>query len=81
MSNHTPGPWEVVAETPTTVKTPNGRISVNWNANNDGGKRVDEAEANARLIAAAPKMYSLLAIIAKQGSLDAATLIQEIENE
>jgi len=59
-ANHTPGPWSVVELTPNTVQTPSGRISVNWNATHDDGKRLNEAEANARLIAAAPELLDAL---------------------
>ena len=63
-TKHTPGPCKVVESTPNTVVTKNGRISVNWSYNADGGQRIvqriAEVEANARLIAAAPEMYEAL---------------------
>lgn len=41
---------------------------------------VNPMKANARLIAAAPKMYALLAMRAESGDNDAAKLLQEIDD-
>lgn len=60
MSKHTPGPWEVSKMTPVRVDTQDGSIVVNWTCNKDDGKTDRLAEANARLIAAAPLMYEAL---------------------
>lgn len=61
MSKHTPGPWELRGR---TVKGPHPRYegelrtvaSAQWSK----GTWKDEAEANARLIAAAPDMLQAL---------------------
>jgi hypothetical protein len=65
MSEHTPGPWKVSKMTPTRVDTPDGSISVNWTCNYDNGKTDRLAEANARLIAAAPQMAEIVRRLAK----------------
>ncbi len=53
---HTPGPWRQVKHTvwagrPNTTNGPIAEVS---------GRTIDEGEANARLITAAPEMESLL---------------------
>lgn len=82
---HTPGPW-VVSRT--------SGLEIFINHENDRADRVpgyfaevrrftsdnEQVEANARLIAAAPKMYELLAMRAESGDNDAAKLLQEIDD-
>lgn len=84
-AQHTPGPWRSYTE-----PQPNGCPIVG----NDRGMMVamlahsvhykdqrDEAQANARLIAAAPCMYSLLAMMEESGNNEARKLIARIGNE
>ena len=62
----TPGPWAVARMTPCRVDTASGSISISWSSNNDGGAREREAEANARLIAAAPELLEALTRLSAQ---------------
>ena len=90
MSKHTPGPWVVSADplhfySLTTVI--GGKESSQKNdppqqmiVQVGGFAEWKEAEANARLIAAAPEMYALLAMMAESGGNDAAKLLQEIDD-
>ena len=50
--------WEVVALTPTTVSTPQGRISISWACNADDGETERKAQEVARLICAAPDLLA-----------------------
>ena len=59
MSEHTPGPWHIHNGSPTTVVGPTGGwIAQLWKWAT--GKKM--AEANARLIAAAPDLLQALKI-------------------
>ena len=62
MSNHTPGPWSLRGRTirGPHPKDPKGRTRIVANAIWDRGTYVDEAEANAYLIAAAPELLEAL---------------------
>ena len=74
-TSHTPGPWSLNggnAAQGWTVKTEGNELLV-------GGRGLTSL-ANARLIAAAPKMYELLAMRAKSGDGDAVQLLQEIDD-
>ena len=87
---HTPGPWTITADplhfhSLTTVI--GGKESSQKNGPPQqmivqvgGFAEWKEAEANARLIAAAPEMYALLAMRAESGGNDAAKLLQEIDD-
>ena len=91
MSNkHTPGPWTLTADplhfhSLTTVI--GGKESSQKNGPPQqmivqvgGFAERQEAEANARLIAAAPEIHALLAMMAESGGNDAAKLLQEIDD-
>ena len=73
---HTPRPW-IVSKTTVYALNDDGynRFSA---LVQDAHTSLDELESNARLIAAAPKMYSLLAMRAESGDNDAVKLLQEI---
>lgn len=80
MRKHTQGPWQVDdcdkgiwVETPDEVAVCRILRNGNWT--------LDQARQHARLIAAAPKMYSLLAMMAASGNNDAKKVIMEIGNE
>lgn len=64
MSNHTPGEWELVKDTQASwIIKANGRIIATvWSLEDgkDNIARAQEAQANARLIATAPKMLKVL---------------------
>ena len=62
MSNHTPGPWTFNGRTVRGPhpKDPEGRTRIVAEAIWDRGTYVDDAEANARLIAAAPELLEAL---------------------
>lgn len=82
MSKHTPGPWgfhpcdeledsfNVLCEKDYYVAT-----------THDGVRGDRNADANARLIAAAPAMYALLAKRAAGGDNECRSLIESIGNE
>lgn len=80
MSKHTPGPWRVDdCDKGIWVETQD-EVAV-CRILRDGKWTLDQARQHARLIAAAPKMYSLLAMIAESGNNDAKAIIKEIGNE
>ena len=62
MSKHTPGPWSLRGRTirGPHPKDPKGRTRIVAAAIWDRGTYVDEAEANADLIAAAPELLEAL---------------------
>ena len=61
MSPRTPGPWVVSAMTPTRVDTIDGSFSISWGGHGEFAyPRERRAEANARLIAAAPDLLEAL---------------------
>lgn len=62
MSKHTPGPWHTAFEEGTKVKD-NGKNTVAWlqQTHLRGKRSEEEVAANARLIAAAPKLKDALA--------------------
>lgn len=64
MSKHTPGPWTFKGRTVRGPhpRDPEGRTRIVVNAIWDRGTYVGEAEANARLIAAAPELLEALEI-------------------
>lgn len=59
---HTPGPWHVGQHGGLTVSvdTADGRSLTELWARSRASEHLDEAEANARLIAAAPELLDLL---------------------
>jgi hypothetical protein len=61
-SAHTPGPWEVNGTTIETIASPSVVIGRAYDAEDSGGgvESNSEAEANARLIAAAPELLAAL---------------------
>lgn len=68
MSKHTPGPWTVDAHDPTCVARNEMLILRCFKsaAHSHNGTCKDlDAEANARLIAAAPEMLDLLEVLAR----------------
>lgn len=88
-AKHTPGPWCISDENPKIIKEDLSMIGSSRGVliafacghHNSGFYPSDEqAIANARLIAAAPKMYALLAMRAESGDNDAAKLLQEIDD-
>jgi hypothetical protein len=62
MNKHTPGPWSSRGRAirGPHPKDPAGRARIVAKAIWDNGTYVDEAEANARLIAAAPELLEAL---------------------
>ena len=87
-SKHTPGPWWLgVSEDGRHYRAVNAKghmqlATVVWLMDDDDlyCAPSPECEANARLIAAAPKMYELLAIRAASGDDECRALIAEIDN-
>lgn len=84
MSKHTPGPWVVAG--PNLIDQADAGV---WGSGEFGfvicdmqrdGYEDAEQEANAKLIAAAPAMYSLLAVRAGSGDNEARELIGRINN-
>ncbi len=93
MSKHTPGPWSY-RKVPrkqeweiNTGRCPNlgfeswTGMSVVFGCDDDPKMGKIVGEANARLIAAAPLMYSLLSMRAAEGDNEAINLIRSIDNE
>ena len=82
MSTHTPGPWHQGGldrhdkHWMREVRDAKGR-GIAW----CGTFPEDEAHANARLIAAAPAMYALLAKRAAGGDNECGYIIESIGNE
>ena len=73
---HTPGPWHVDStHVRHAINTENVHVAM---ANIGPGLTQEEAIANARLIAAAPRMYEYIENRAKLGSLTARKLLEEI---
>ena len=69
MANFTPGPWVISNLTDIFTESRNGKeydghqiadCYVDYEDENDPGITIEEAQANARLIAAAPDMYDVL---------------------
>ena len=86
--NHTPGPWVVggaCSHGAKVVSRGAAGVSVAWCgcntiAGQDGSHSIDgdEAEANARLIAAAPDMWDLLS---RLDDPDALALVELIDGD
>ena len=67
MSKHTPGPWEASEGYPSDVwhvDMPNRTLSVSVSRHETDDMPVEEVQANARLIAAAPDLLAALERIA-----------------
>lgn len=63
MTHHTPGPWKLVPKFHASVESSTGRHVANcggYTTNMDQGEHMNENEANARLIAAAPDLLEAL---------------------
>ena len=92
-TKHTPGPWKkaerlnglwwhISAES-SGLGPGQGRQAgacVHGGSKRGAKAYAEMSEANARLIAAAPKMYELLAMRAKSGDKDAVKVLQEIDD-
>ena len=64
MSKHTPGPWRTHSANEMVIMKGEGLCNnIASTCISDVCRTVSEADANARLIAAAPKMYELLQAI------------------
>ena len=77
MTKHTPGPWSVVehdhaicvqTESPKKSKFSASRYAVVGGFDRSDPKQLEEARANARLIAAAPELLDALKAAQKKGS-------------
>ncbi|MFG0917234.1 hypothetical protein [Pseudomonas sp. CJQ_11] len=76
MSNHTPGPWVRCNEAPKIIMSGSfidghqGYIvgSVSGNDNSGFYANEEEAEANARLISAAPELLEALELVIKENA-------------
>ena len=90
-TKHTPGPWNTLPEEvdKTYIRVRGTRLGCRYKVANVmtpdyvcvHPREAEETRANARLIAAAPCMYSLLEIMAENGDNAARQLIQSIGNE
>jgi hypothetical protein len=78
VSGHTPGPWRVEIEGTESAKWPHivnfddyevAQVSDDVTEGDESAPNRAQAEANARLIAAAPEMYELLKEIDRCGYL------------
>lgn len=88
MNKHTPGPWRVGVCGSTAgrnfsllAKKKNGWVNILKSNNfHDSNTRAttEEAEANARLIAAAPTMYEYIASSASNGCAEARKIMEAI---
>ena len=71
MSEHTPGPWEASEGVPSDiwhVDMPDRQFSITVSrGGDDWDMTVEEVQANARLIAAAPDMLAALEALVKWG--------------
>ena len=75
MSKHTPGPWNILWEQRGAIVTARNDcydVAIVRDIGNEDNK------ANARLIAAAPKMYEYIASSASNGCAEAKRLIGEV---
>lgn len=68
MTNHTPGPWAVSQNNPRLVKHLSGPVLAEC-----GPVNAEEAQANARLIAAAPELLGALTSLMTRAAHDAET--------
>lgn len=81
-TQHTPGPWEVVhaeygivvrTESPTKTKYGASRYAAIGGFDRNEPDQLAEAQANARLIAAAPDLLEALLFVLKYESMGAVT--------
>lgn len=80
-AKHTPGPWtQGWSQNGIACVWLDGKTEPAIGMGDDDDWIDCGTEANARLIAAAPKMYALLAMRAKSGDNDAVKLLQEIDD-
>lgn len=75
MSEHTPGPWIVTPEMGSIYREGHWEHSV---AIVSHAFPEDERKANARLIAASPRMYDYIQSQAKKGDSHAAEILASI---
>ena len=59
-ATHTPGPWEIQDAGPGTIRGLRFRVITNEKVIAKTSDGLEEARANARLIAAAPEMFEVL---------------------
>lgn len=69
----TPGKWDIAKGTDEYICS-----EAKWIATTMGVRNTDEAKANARLIAACPEMYLIVARRAGCGDKDALDLMEKI---
>lgn len=88
MNKHIPGPWtahepdEELDKYHWTIRAPGTREGmVSFEVARISGKNNDTDANTARLIAAAPAMYALLAMMSKNGDNAARQIIESIGNE
>jgi hypothetical protein len=82
---HTPGPWEIVenAWSTTTIRSGDTTVAVlscEEEATEDNQFELEAIQkANAKLIAAAPKMYDYIKLLASSGDLQAIHILESID--
>jgi hypothetical protein len=85
MTTHTPGPWKIGYSTVRPIieiyRLADDRKSALTIAEIDCSQNFDEAEANARLIAAAPDLLEALEEITRRYALLDARLVAGQHNE
>ena len=78
MSKHTPGPWSVVehdhaiciqTESPSKTKYGASRYAAIGGFDRNDRAQLEEARANARLIAAAPELLEALKVLVENGGI------------
>ena len=87
-TKHTPGPWKIEKDYPNQILivgikgTPENMPHIGIIAEVAKGYWKEEViEANARLIAAAPKMYDLIILESQKGNKSAIDIIKSIDIE
>jgi hypothetical protein len=84
MSAHTPGPWAVRVEFGVSCIRPADYKSKGYGsgyapiAKVIGDKRIGQQEANACLIAAAPRMFDRVYKLAEDGDAEAISIMEEV---
>lgn len=77
MSSFTPGPWSVEQNTYGSIVCKDGKSMIAVWPEDLGGQSFPH-EANARLIAASPRMYSYVESRADAGDEEAKRIIAEV---
>ena len=80
MGKHTPGPWEVRYDAMVFCGNRSIASCGGYSSNVNSQAIRLENEANARLIAAAPKMYAFIQSVA-DNFVEARILLAEIDSE